>query len=229
MALLGGAAAAAALGYAAYVATAWCRYGRKRVCRSNDPLLDRFFPRYEVRECHARRVSAPASLTLAVAKETSLQGSPILRAIFGLRSIPSLLSGARARRGGDRGIVDETMSIGWGVLAEVPGHEIVMGAVTQPWKAAVVFRTVPPERFAAFSEPGYVKIAWTLRAEPIGPSTSVIRTETRTIATDSESRRRFRRYWAFLSPGIRLIRYEMLRLVAAEVERRFHAAPRMAS
>ena len=44
-------------------------------------------------------------------------------------------------------------SIGWGVLAEVPGREIVMGAVTRPWMADVVFRPLPPEEFASFQEP----------------------------------------------------------------------------
>jgi hypothetical protein len=101
-----------------------------------------------------------------------------------------------------------------------------MGAVTQPWKADVVFRALPPERFAAFAEPGYVKIAWTLRADPTGSSNCVFRTETRVIATDAESRRRFRRYWAFLSPGIFLVRYEILRLLEKETERLHHVTQR---
>lgn len=229
MTLLARVAAATALGYVGYVATAWYRYGRKDSRGSSDPLLDRFLRRYEVRECHARRVSAPAALTFAVAKQASLQRSPIVRAIFGLRSIPSRLRGTPALSGDGRGVVEETLSIGWGVLAEIPGQEIVIGAVTQPWRADVVFRALPPERFAAFAEPGYVKIAWTLKVEPTGPSTCVFQTETRAIATDSTSRSRFRRYWAFLSPGIILIRYEMLRLVAAEAERRRYATPALAS
>lgn len=213
--LLGGIGAVAASTYAAYVAVTWHRYGsRGRDCPS-DPLLDRFFPHYEVRECHARRVAAPADLTLAAAKEITLQQSPALRAIFALRSIPSRLKGTPQRRD-DRGILEQTLSIGWGVLAERPGQEIVMGAVTQPWKADVVFRALPPEEFAAFSEPGYVKIAWTLSVEPVGSSSCVFRTETRAIATDPASRAKFRRYWAFLSPGILLIRYEMLRLLGNE-------------
>jgi hypothetical protein len=100
----------------------------------------------------------------------------------------------------------------------------VVGAVTQPWKADVVFRGIPPEEFAAFSEPGYVKIVWTLAVEPTGPSRCIFRTETRAIATDAASRSRFRRYWALLSPGIVLIRFEMLRVVAAEAEGRHRAA-----
>ncbi len=34
------------------------------------------------------------------------------------------------------------------------------------------------------------------------------------------ARERFRRYWAMFSPGILIIRYEGLRLVKAEAERR---------
>ena len=87
-------------------------------------------------------------------------------------------------------------SIGWGVLADVPGREIVMGAITQPWLADVVFRALPPEEFAAFDEPGFVKIAWTLRADPVTATTSIFRTETRVTTTDPTARARFRRYWS---------------------------------
>lgn len=216
--LLARAAAASALGYAGYVAVAWHRYGRSEPGPSTDPLLDRFMPRYEVREHHQTRVHAPASVTFAAAKEMSLPRSPVVRAIFALRSIPARLGGTPPRPSDERGLLEETLSIGWGVLAETPDHEIVMGAVTQPWKADVIFRALPPEEFAAFSEPGYVKIAWTLRADPLGPSSSVFLTETRAIATDQKSRARFRRYWAFLSPGILLMRHEMLRVLRTEAE-----------
>ena len=79
------------------------------------------------------------------------------------------------------------------MLAEIPGREIVMGAVTQPWMANVVFRALPPDEFASFHEPDYVKIVWTLRADPRGPSESTFRTETRAVATDPGPRARFRR------------------------------------
>jgi hypothetical protein len=31
-----------------------------------------------------------------------------------------------------RGLLDQVLSLGWGVLADVPGREIVVGAVTRP-------------------------------------------------------------------------------------------------
>jgi hypothetical protein len=95
-----------------------------------------------------------------------------------------------------------------------------MGAVTKPWEANVRFHSLPPDQFLAFGEPGYVKIVWTIRADPIGETDSIFRTETRAIATDRTSRARFRRYWAFLSPGIIVIRWAVLGLVKNEAERR---------
>jgi len=109
--------------------------------------------------------------------------------------------------------------MGWGVLADEP-YEIVMGAATKPWEANPVFRALPPEDFASFAEPGYVKIIWMLRAAPAGDAASRFVTETRAVATDPRSRAKFRVYWTFLSPGIRLIRRAMLPLVKAEAERR---------
>jgi hypothetical protein len=123
-----------------------------------------------------------------------------------------------------RSFLQRVLALGWEVLAEDPGREIVLGAVTQPWKSDVEFQTIPPDDFADFHEPGYAKIAWTLAVEPRGTSTSVFRTETRVVTTDSNSRRRFRIYWTLASPGILLIRRMALRLVKREAERRFHEA-----
>ena len=49
--------------------------------------------------------------------------------------------------------------------------------------ANVVFRALPPAEFAAFDEPGYAKIVWTLRADPIAAEESLFRTETRVKQT----------------------------------------------
>ena len=80
----------------------------------------------------------------------------------------------------------------------------------------------PPNDFASFSEPGFVKIAWTLRADPLDDQTSIFRTETRAVATDATARARFRRYWAFASPGIGLIRLLALKPLQRDAEGRVH-------
>jgi hypothetical protein len=143
---------------------------------------------------------------------------PVVRAIFKTREV--VLGSEPDTAVHPRGLLALTKSIGWGVVAEVPGREVVMGAVTQPWYANVVFRPLSPDKFAAFNEPDYVKIVWTLRADAIGTNASIFRTETRAVATDVAARAKFRRYWSFLSPGIIVIRWASLRPLKAEAERR---------
>ncbi|RPI55083.1 MAG: hypothetical protein EHM55_08915 [Acidobacteria bacterium] len=210
----------AAATYAAYVGAAWLRYGHPHRPDADeaDDLLDRFMPAYDVAERHHIGVAAPAAITFAASMDMDLEDSPIIRAIFKGREI--LLGADRDRKVPVRGLVAVTKALGWGVLAERPDREIVMGAVTQPWKANVEFRSLPPDEFAAFDRPGFVKIVWTLRADAVDANRSIARTETRVVATDGEARRRFRWYWARFSAGIVLIREVSMRLVKTEAERR---------
>jgi hypothetical protein len=216
---------AAALGitagaYGGYVGLTWLRYGRPAPARAEDrdPLLDRFMPVYDIVERHRVRVAAAADVTFSTACEADLQQSPLVRAIFRAREV--ILGSEPDNAPHPHGLLAWTKSLGWGVLAEVPGREIVMGAATQPWEANVVFRPLPADIFATFNEPGYVKIAWTIRAHPISATESVFRTETRAVATDALARRKFRRYWSLLSPGIIMIRWTMLQPLKAAAERR---------
>ena len=142
---------------------------------------------------------------------------PIARVIFRAREV--ILGSDADAVARPSGLLALTKSLGWGVLAEVPCREVVMGAVTRPWVANVTFRGLLPEEFAAFDEPGFVKIAGTLRADPLSPIESVFRTETRVIATDATARAKFRRYWSLVSPGIIAIRWLMLQPVKREAER----------
>ena len=211
-----------ATGYVVYVAQAWYRYGNASapLTEESDALLDEFMPEYEVAERHHVRVAAPANITLSAAMDTDLQKSKVIRGILQARV---LILGADADEGTrPRGLLAQTTSLGWGVLAEQPGREIVVGAVTQPWLANVVFRALPREDFKAFREPGYVKIVWTLRADPVGPRESIFRTETRVTTTDQTARSKFRWYWARFSPGIVLIRRAALTLLKADAEGRAH-------
>jgi hypothetical protein len=218
---LGGGIALAAASYAAYVAVAWLRYGRPARPAGPaeaDTLLDRFMSAYEVSERHHVRVAAPAEATLAAARDMDLLQSPLVRWIFKGREL--IMGSKPDDQLRPRELLPLVQSLGWGILAEVSGREVVVGAVTKPWEANVVFRPLPPDEFAAFEEPGWVKIVWTLRVDPLGTDECVFRTETRVIATDHEARVKFRRYWAFVSAGVVLIRWMMLEPLKAEAERR---------
>jgi hypothetical protein len=213
-------AGAAAVGYAGLVAWHRSRYGK--VDHVADPqlaeLLDRFIPSPEVLEHHRVAIAAPAELTLAAAKEMRLMGSPLVRAIIRARELA--MGGVPDTRQHPAELLAQMQSIGWAILAERPGREVVVGAVTMPWHANPIFRTIAPGDFEAFREPGYVKIAWSLRADPIDASHCTFHTETRVSTTDPDARDRFKRYWSFVAPGVELIRIAMLQPLKREAERR---------
>ena len=70
-----------------------------------------------------------------------------------------------------------------------------------------------------FAEPGWVKIGMEFRLTPAVGGTH-LSSETRVAATDSETRRRFKRYWFVVGPGSSAIRWEVLTAVAVRAEAR---------
>jgi hypothetical protein len=220
-AVAGGALAAA--GYAALVALNRANYGggKTSAAAAKDPVLDRFIPLPEVSEHHQIAIAAPASVVMAAAKALELTASPVIRAIFRTRELA--LGGTPDTRPHPAMLYEQMLSIGWVVLSEEAGHEIVFGAVTQPWVAAPIFRPVPPDQFRDFCEPGYVKIIWTLRAEPVDEKRSIFHTETRVSTTDAYARDRFRKYWSYVAPGVKVIRVAMLRPLRRAAEQRARA------
>ena len=229
--ILGSTAAAggaAAAGYAGLVA--WHRYRYGKAAVPADPgqctLLDRFIPAPEVVERHQIPVHAPAEVVLEAARDIRLLDSALVRGIFKAREIA--LGGEPDTRTHPDKLFEQMASIGWVMLAEQPGREVVMGAATIPWHANPVFRSIPAGDFEAFREPGYVKIAWSLRAEPIDHERSIFHTETRVATTDPHAREQFRRYWSYVAPGVELIRIAMLRPVKRDAERRVAYAERQA-
>jgi hypothetical protein len=147
-----------------------------------------------------------------------LSRSYVVRVIFGIRTLPSLVRGQPW--GAPAGpFVAQALAMGWAMLEEVPGCAFIAGAVTQPWASVVQFRGLPAPAFSAFSDPGFVKIVWGFAVEEGEDAKTRVITETRALATDDRSRRKFRRYWLMGSPGIRLLRRVALRLLRQEVRR----------
>jgi hypothetical protein len=208
--------------YGAYVAGAWLRYGRTK--RPEDPVLDRFMPAYETSDHHETEIAAPVDVSFAAAKEMRMERSRIVRAIFRGRELFMRASPEPAATAPSRGIVEEVLALGWGILSEKPG-EIVLGAICKPWQADPQFRALSPDGFSRFCEPGYVKIIWNVRVVPLTEGRSLFSTQTRAVATDPVSRARFRKYWSLVSPGIHLIRAAMLPIVKADAEHRAHPLP----
>jgi hypothetical protein len=182
---------------------------RLRPALSPESPAAAFIPRPYVHDRREIIIDAPADLVFFEATRIDLRALPLVRTIFRIRGW--LMGDTLEPPLKPLGILAETMVLGWGLLAHTPCRSLVMGAAAQPWTRNVTFRTIPRGEFAAFAEPDYVKIVWTLEASPIGPARTRFCTETRVEATDEAARRKFFWYWMAFGAGIRVIRWSMLR------------------
>jgi hypothetical protein len=107
----------------------------------------------------------------------------------------------------------------WVGLAEDPGREMVFGAIGKVWKPSVEWRPVQAQDFPGFDEPGWAKIAANLVVHAYGTHRSLLSYEARTACTDTETTRKFARYWTVVSPGAGLVLRTALRAIKATAER----------
>jgi hypothetical protein len=110
--------------------------------------------------------------------------------------------------------------MGFVLLGERPGEQIVLGVVGRPWKPRGdgLDSLDGPASFRAYDRPGSVRCVWDFVAAPTASGTR-LSTETRIAGTDAAGTRTFRRYWRIVMPGSALIRRDILRAVALRAER----------
>lgn len=192
-------------------------------------LLDDFLPTYD----HAISVSevfrARPDDVFETITNLDLFGIPVARVLLGARGLPARVIDAGARRRG-AAVAPEPPTFrvrdlperGWILLGERPGVEVVYGNVGKVWRAAggAPEHEVTAQEFAGFAEPGFAKLAESLRVAPYGAYASILTQETRVTTTDEDSRRRFGRYWLAVGPFIHLIRPAVMRALARELQRR---------
>ncbi len=183
-------------------------------------LLDVILPEYQFGEVHETLVCARPSETLRAAKEAAPDEMPLVRLLFGVRSLPAIFS----RRGGlpSEGrlpLWDQMLDFGFVFLGEDPSREIAAGAIGQMWKPGG--GTSPSvhgaREFAAFGEPGYARVAMNFSVEAEGDLTR-LRTETRVHCTDAGAQRNFGLYWRMIQPGSAVIRRSWLHAAKRRAE-----------
>jgi len=179
--------------------------------------LDTVIPVYDFRERHTTWVDSTPERAIAAARAATPREMPIVRPLFAVRSLGSRHGLPAAP---DAPLVDQLVGFGFALLGERPGEEIVVGLVDQAWKlgGGKTARVGGAEGFRAFSELGYIKAAANFRASSVGGRT-LLETETRVLATDPASRRKFGRYWLVIRPGSGLIRRSWLKAAKRRAER----------
>lgn len=187
-------------------------------------LIDAFLPAYDVAASYATGVAAPPERAWAAVRALEMRGSPLVRGLFLLRSLPALVAHPRralARRAARRGLgltLDQLLRGGFTLLGERPGEELLLGLVGRFWRADGGIVRVEAGEWGEWERPGYAKAAWNFTLAPGAGGALRLATETRVRCTDPESRRRFLRYWRLVGPFSGLIRRDMLRSVRRAAE-----------
>jgi len=181
--------------------------------------LDRVLPTPRLLEVDEVDLALPPARAWEVVRHFDFAGSPIVRALFVLRTLPSRLrEGAHAPLSLKLDdITRATDKPGFRVLVDDAPREFVVGAIGRVWEPDIPFVDVSDAReFHRFGEPGFVKVAWAIRLSPLGEHDTRLTFELRVDATDEESWRNFRRYFRLIGPASRFIRRSMLASFARE-------------
>ena len=185
-------------------------------------MLEYFIPVPRKVETNSVDLAAPPALVWDHIRHADLGDSPLVRALFALRTLPSRKGHATVQPSGFR--IDNLRSTlerpGFQVLAEEAPHELTIGAIGKVWQLDIPFVHVDgPDAYAHFAEPGWIKVAWTLRLEPLGEEETRLFFDLRVDATDDASWVLFARYWHLIGPGSHFVRH----MLFAGLRRRFGA------
>jgi hypothetical protein len=170
-----------------------------------DSLLDTLMPAFEFGNRHAIVVAAPPARVVEAAERYRFasDGSAFARLLFRLRGLTPPSGSLRA--------AGRTM--GFAVLAEEPGKELVLGVAGRFWaldERANLISLPDARAFVGFSRPGYAKAAMSLRFEPRADGRTWLGTETRVKCVDATAYRCFRLYWALIAPFSAWLRRDLL-------------------
>jgi hypothetical protein len=201
--------------------------GGRRPLPAEPLLIDQFMPTYDLAVVHSRVFRAPPEQCFETMVDFDLFQLRAFRVLIGARGLPQRLADALRRRADQtraptrpRFRLRDMPAMGWMLLGERPGAELVFGQVGKPWKPRGGAPAEPVTRtaFATFDGPGFAKLVESTRVDPYGERASIVTTETRVSFTDPDSRRRFRRYWLVAGPFSQLLRRTALHVWAKTLE-----------
>ena len=176
-------------------------------------LLEELMPDFDARERHGLWVPAAPQDAYDAVKAVTAADVRLFGPLMRLRTF-----GRSARAFDPHGpLLDEMVRIGFVELGELPGEEIVVGAIGRFW-SPTGNRPVATDDFATFAEPGYAKAAMNFTVKPERGG-SRITTETRIAGTDEASTRKFRLYWLLIRPGSGAIRRSWLKAIRRRLDR----------
>lgn len=184
-------------------------------------LLDARLPTYDMVLTEHVVVETTTDILFAAAKNYDFMttSSPVITALMTARAWPTRMRGHAVAAPQSLVLARDAGALpGWSVLGEVPGSELVFGAVGTFWKLDIRWNDVAPQEFTAFDDPGWGKIACHLRVRADGPGRSVLSYECRTATTDPASRARMARYWWLIRPVVAYMLRAVVRTIRDHAE-----------
>jgi hypothetical protein len=180
--------------------------------------LDDVLPNAHYVTRQARWIAAPPEVVWSALHEVKLSGLPVTVALSAVRFLPVVLSGKGFRHLHDRPFLE---ALPVPLLASSPPESVVFGGVLQAWRLSGGEESpdLDAEGLNRWVRPGWVKAVMDFRLTSIRGGTE-LSSETRVLATDPTTRRRFALYWTFVRPGSSAIRWEVLTAVQLRAEGR---------
>jgi hypothetical protein len=182
-------------------------------------LIDALAQIFDAVETHSITIDASVERVYEALWTADLGGSSIIKLLLVLRAMPGLISNrCRPQPRRARITLRTLIDSGFGILAENPGREIVLGVTGKFWRPTGNLSPFHREDFDSPVPPGLARAVWNFSIRESGVDQTILSTETRVICGDDASRRKFRIYWFFVRPFSGLIRRLMLRAVRRACE-----------
>ncbi|OAB25587.1 hypothetical protein PMSD_27965 [Paenibacillus macquariensis subsp. defensor] len=184
-------------------------------------IIDRYMPDYQFGERHEISIHAEQETVYRAIQELTAAEIPLLRLLFAIRAIPSVLIGERRKIFADTvPIVEEKLRYGFLLLEEEQNREFVVGVVGKFWKPIgnLPIKLKSAADFSTFTDPRYARSVMNFSVHEGSNGNTVLRTETRVQTIGNAAKVKFALYWAIIYPGSAYIRRIMLKSIKKRAE-----------
>lgn len=172
-------------------------------------LLDQWLPDPVIRTTHRRQARATSEALWDAATRIRLEQTRRLGRLVGWR-IPGVRGSSTYHelfRAYPFSVLDES------------AHGLVSGLCGKIWTLARDYPALDgPDAFAAWDEPGTVRVAFAHGVTPLGDGRAELWSEARVQPVDTSARLRLKAVWAVVGPFERLVGAEPLALAVREAE-----------
>jgi hypothetical protein len=176
-------------------------------------LIDDSAPNPDAAEFHEIEVNASADVVYRALWTTDLGASLVIKSLLALRSLPAVIRGRKKSFATSTVTLQSIIDGGFGLLAEEPGREILLGVLGRFWRPTGNVEPFDRDSFSKPVPPGMARGLWNFKVVPAGDRETILSTETRVTCGDPTSRRKFRLYWFVIRPFSGLIRIIMLKTI----------------